>query len=512
MNKFTIILFVFLVGACNDNNKSEVDDSLYVTLSKETLKDKIKGAWAGQTIGVTYGFPVEFKFESVMVPDSYDLPWYDGYLLKTFNETPGVYDDVYMDLTFVEVLERNGLEASANDFANAFANSEFKLWFANQVARHNILNGIGPPASGYWLNNPAADDIDFQIEADFAGIMNPGMVNSASEISDRVGHIMNYGDGWYGGVYIAAMYSLAFVSNDIEYVVKEALNLIPKESQFNKIISELIAFHESHPEDWKNAWQYIHDNWTDTDKGPWGVFDPFNIDAKINAAWVVLGLLYGDGDFGKTIDIATRAGDDADCNPASAAGILGTMYGYEGIPEFWKLGLKEIEDLDFPFTNISLNDAYQLSYKHATKMIEKGGGSILNETVKIKIQNSKTVPLEISFADHYPKERIIIENNSINKDNNFSFSFNGNGFALMGKVAKNQNREYVYMAEMYIDGVLIETAKWPTEFTKRRFYLFWKYQLQPGNHFVEIRVLNPTEMADISLETLVLYDDKPLVN
>jgi hypothetical protein len=145
-------------------------------------------------------------------------------------------------------------------------------------------------------------------------------------------------------------------------------------------------------------------------------------------------------------------------------------------------------------------------------MIEKGGGSILNETVKIKIQNSKTVPLEISFADHYPKERIIIENNSINKDNNFSFSFNGNGFALMGKVAKNQNREYVYIAEMYIDGVLIETAKWPTEFTKRRFYLFWKYQLQPGNHFVEIRVLNPTEMADISLETLVLYDDKPLVN
>ena len=109
MNKFTIVLFVFLVGACNDSNKSEVDDSVYVTLSKETLKDKIKGAWAGQTIGVTYGFPVEFKFESVMVPDSYDLPWYDGYLLKTFNETPGVYDDVYMDLTFVEVLEKKWL-------------------------------------------------------------------------------------------------------------------------------------------------------------------------------------------------------------------------------------------------------------------------------------------------------------------------------------------------------------------------------------------------------------------
>ena len=77
---------------------------------------------------------------------------------------------------------------------------------------------------------------------------------------------------------------------------------------------------------------------------------------------------------------------------------------------------------------------------------------------------------------------------------------------------RSQRIKIESMSEMYIDGVLIETAKWPTEFTKRRFYLFWKYQLPPGNHFVEIRVLNPTEMADISLETLVLYDDKPLVN
>ena len=58
-----------------------------VTISPETLKDKIKGAWAAQTIGVTYGFPVEFKFNSERVPDDYDLPWYDGYLQKTFEET-----------------------------------------------------------------------------------------------------------------------------------------------------------------------------------------------------------------------------------------------------------------------------------------------------------------------------------------------------------------------------------------------------------------------------------------
>ena len=57
--------------------------------------------------------------------------------------------------------------------------------------------------------------------------MTPGMVNSATKISDRVGHIMNYGDGWYGGVYIAAMYSLAYVSDDIDYVVNDTWTLYP---------------------------------------------------------------------------------------------------------------------------------------------------------------------------------------------------------------------------------------------------------------------------------------------
>ena len=63
---------------------------------------------------------------------------------------------------------------------------------------------------GSWKNNPHADCIDYQIESDFAGLMSPGMPNTASEISDKIGHIMNYGDGWYGGVYVGAMYSLAF--------------------------------------------------------------------------------------------------------------------------------------------------------------------------------------------------------------------------------------------------------------------------------------------------------------
>ena len=201
------------------------------------------------------------------------------------------------------------------------------LWHANQCARYNVLNGVMPPKSGHWLNNPCSDDIDFQIEADFAGLMSPGMVNTSTEISDKIGHIMNYGDGWYGGVYVAAMYSVAFVSDDINFVVEEALKVIPAESLYAQCMKDVIRWHRENPKDWKVTWQKVHDKWNNDIGCPHGVLSDFNIDAKINSAWILVGLLYGEKDFGKTTDISTRCGDDSDCNPASAGGILGTMLG-----------------------------------------------------------------------------------------------------------------------------------------------------------------------------------------
>lgn len=483
-----------------------------VTFSADTLRDKIKGAWAAQTIGVTYGFPVEFRFNSVRVPDDHELPWYDGYLQETFETKPGVYDDIYMDLTFVQVFEDEGMNAPVQAFADAFANADYSLWFANQVARYNVLNGLTPPESGHWINNPAADDIDFQIEADFAGIMAPGMVNTAVDISDRVGHIMNYGDGWYGGVFIASMYSLAFVNDDIEYIIDEALAVIPQESNFHKIIAELIALHKENPDDWKFAWEGINARWANTDLGPRGLLSPFNIDAKINAAWVVLGLLYGDGDFAKTMEIATRAGDDADCNPASAAGILGTIYGYDAIPEFWKQGLDDIEAQDFAYTTISLNDAYEMSFKHALELIRQGGGSVNGDSITVAVQEPETVPMEVAFEGHYPKESRTLgeDRQGISLEDSYSFEFEGNGFAILGNASKEGEEEYIFDAELYVDGELVESATWPTQFTKRRFYLFWKYQLPQGQHQVEVRLTNPSEEAKVSLTGVAVYADTPL--
>src|SRR5690606_25604626 len=140
-------------------------------LTKDQLMDKIKGGWAGQTIGTTYGWTTEFQYAGSYIQDYEKLPWYDDYINVAMESFPGLYDDVYMDLMFVNVFEKHGLDATMEDFGKAFASTEFQLWHANQAGRYNVQNGIPAGKAGHWLNNPHADDIDFQIEADFAGLI-----------------------------------------------------------------------------------------------------------------------------------------------------------------------------------------------------------------------------------------------------------------------------------------------------------------------------------------------------
>ena len=150
---------------------------------------------------------------------------------------------------------------------------------------------------------------------------------------------MNYGDDWYGGVYIGALYSLAFTFTDISYILKEALKTIPEKSKYNQCISDVIRWHQRYPNDWKQTYLEVQKKWAFDIGCPDGVCKPFNIVAKINSAYVIMDLFYGNGDFTKTLDIATRCGQDADSNPSSAVGILGTILGYDKFPAYWKQGL-----------------------------------------------------------------------------------------------------------------------------------------------------------------------------
>jgi len=495
---------------------SSPDYPVEFSLSKAELMNKIKGGWAGQTIGCTYGGPTEFRFNGTMIQDYTPIEWDETKMEWYYLNGPGLYDDIYMDLTFVEVIDKEGIDAPASSHAHAFANAEYALWHANQSARYNILQGILPPASGHWENNPHADDIDFQIEADFAGLMSPGMVNPATEICDRVGHIMNYGDGWYGGVYVAAMYSLAFYTDDVEMIVSEALKSIPVESDFYRCINDVIQWYYQYPEDWKQTWFEAERKWSSDVGCPDGVFKTFNIDARINAAYIVIGLLYGEGDFGKTVDISTRCGQDSDCNPASSGGILGTVLGYDNIPAYWKQGIEKVEDMDFKYTTISLNDAYDMSHKHALEMIEKNGGKVEGDMLTILLEEPKPVQYEKAFEGHYPIKRMDFGWDGRKLESGgeleYNFDFNGTGFVMLGRSQKFQSEkdDMDLLLDVYIDDELHEKAILPTYYLKRRNELTWKYNLADGSHNVRVIWKNPEDGYGITMADVLVYGPQPM--
>jgi hypothetical protein len=480
-----------------------------VRLTKAVLRDKIRGGWAGQTIGVTFGGPTEFRYNGTMIQDYVPIPWYAGYLRETYERSPGLYDDVYVDLTFVDVIEKHGLDAPAATYARALAQAEYQLWHANQMARYNVLRGLDPPASGHWRNNPEADDIDFQIEADFIGLMTPGMPAVASEYADRVGHIMNSGDGWYGGVFVAAMYSLAFVHDDVRTVVTRALETIPAASRFHKTISATIRLHDAHPDDWKRAWFELQRAHAEDIGCPEGVFVAFDIDARLNAAYVVLGLLYGKGDMHRTIAIATRAGQDSDCNPATAAGVLGTILGYDRIPAYWKQGLAEVEAVPFKYTTISLQDAYGLSLKHALALIVRHGGRDEGEAVTIATQAPTPVRLEQNFEGHHPVAEVRLGRATTGRDT--AFEFDGIGFAVQGSVRSDDGQDHVIEVDVFVDDRKVERVSLPTNVTRRRYIPFWQYGLPDGRHRVRLQVVAPAAGASMHLQRAVIYGASPRI-
>jgi hypothetical protein len=497
---------LLLVPACRPSPKAAGPRT---ELTRSSLLDKIKGGWAGQVIGCTFGGPTEFRFPGAMIPDYQPIAWDDGVIARRFERSPGLYDDVYMDLTFVEVMAREGIDAPAANHAQAFAHAGYPLWHANQAARYNVLNGLLPPDSGHWRNSPHADDIDFQIEADFAGLMSPGLVNAGAEICDRVGHIMNYGDGWYGGVYVAAMYSLAFISDDVRYVVEEALKVLPPQSTFARCIADVLACYRADPADWKRAWLAVERSWAEDIGCPDFVFDPGNIDARVNGAYVVIGLLYGHGDFGRTLEIATRCGQDSDCNPASAGGILGTVLGYAAIPASWRDPLRAIEDKSFPYTSMSLNKVYETSMSQALEMVRTNGGRVEGESVRLPSEPIRPVRYETSFPGIAPVERRRV---GLQLETSAEVEFEGTGFVLTGgpsKMVDDRSDPYVYEIELRIDDRAPATIAMPVDDLVRRLEVAWAYDLAPGRHTVRLVLGNPRPGESVRLDDLIVYSDKP---
>ncbi len=301
----------------------------YRRLSLDDYRDKMAGGWIGQMAGVGWGGPTEFKWTGKIIPLD-KIPEWKPEMINQFNQ-----DDIYVEMTFLRTLEVHGWDVSIRQAGIDFANSGYRLWHANRAGRDNLRAGIAPPDSGHPQFNQHADDIDYQIEADYAGLIAPGMPNVAIQLGEKFGRLMNYGDGLYGGQFVSGMTAAAFFEEDPLKIVEAGLKCIPAGSQYGECIRDTIRWWQEHPDHWEMAWQKIEAKYQDN--VAYRKFscskDAFNIDAKINGAYIVMGLLYGQGDIDQTIIISTRCGQDSDCNPANSGGILGTVIGRRNLPK-----------------------------------------------------------------------------------------------------------------------------------------------------------------------------------
>jgi hypothetical protein len=466
------------------------------TLSREQLLDKIRGGWAGQMIGVSYGAPTEFRSNAKINEEN--LAWSPDRVSNSIAQ-----DDLYVEMTFAKVMDETGLNATCEQYGDAFRVSKYHLWHANAGARRALGQGIKAPWSGHPRYNFHANDIDFQIEADFIGLMCPGLPRESNKYCDRVGRVMNYGDGLYGGQFVCGMYATAFFESDPRKIVEAGLGCIPAKSEYGLLIKDLLDWSSQHPSDWRKVWQMVQDKWDKDDPCPDGAQRPFNIDAKLNGAYIAFGLLFGESDFMKTMEISTRCGQDSDCNPSSAAGVLGVVLGFERIPQECKSGIAALAEKKFDFTDYSFNDIVKSTETRALKIIQATGGKVSGTEVSVRLQTPKPGKLE-QWTPGIPDRRVAANDPSwkfvggweakdnamisLKPGNEALLTFEGKAVAILGALAQDGGQ-----VEVYLDGKKARTADAYIVQNTHDNVLWNTYGLKPGKHVVR---LVTTDKAD----------------
>jgi len=494
-------------------------------LTVSELRDKIAGGWAGQMIGVSYGAPTEFRALGRILEDKEIPAWRPDRISNALSQ-----DDLYVDMTFAKVLDDKGLDASTEDFGAMFRDAKYGLWHANLAARRNLRRGVPAKLSGTPQYNVHANDIDFQIEADFIGMMTPGLPSAATDIAWRAGRVMNYGDGIYGGIFVSCMYAAAFFEKDPRTIVEAGLACLPRKSPYAQTISDVLAWHKEQPEDWIAVWNRLQEKWDKRDPCPSGALRPFNIDAKLNGAYIALGLLYGRGDMERTLNISTRCGQDSDCNPSSAAGILGVVLGYSGIPDIWKSGIPAIADKKFAYTDFSFNSIVESNQKRALAVIMRHGGRLQGDTVLVKTQKPKATRLEVWDDYGSPVERIATDDSrwrwsegwniatpeerrkapaprwTSQKGAEASVTFQGTGVILAGPYLGAGGK-----ADIYLDGKFQKTVDVCSDErgNKGNESVWHAFKLPNRRHTLRIVVrgepYGESKGADVGIEDLVVF-------
>ena len=259
-------------------------------LPMSEYRDKMQGGWIGQMCGVGWGGPTEFRVKGRIMPED-QVPQWRPEMVNQFGQ-----DDIYVEMTFLRTLEVHGWDVSIRQAGIDFARSGYALWHANDAGRKNLRAGIATPDSGHPKFKKHSDDIDYQIVADYSGLIAPGMPNLVIELGEKFGRLMNYGDGLYGGQFVGGMYAEAFFEEDPVRLVEAGLACIPAESQYAEMVRDMLRWFRENPNDWERTWQLVEKKYHNDPAythglcSPPGGADAYSIDAKLNGAYIIMGL------------------------------------------------------------------------------------------------------------------------------------------------------------------------------------------------------------------------------
>ena len=321
---------------------------LPLTLSDAELYDRMLGAWLGRAAGCMLGIPCEGMSKAAIrsaaraLGQRYPLNDYwrldpkpgnaDGThygltprrkFLKGHIARIGTDDDLTYTLLGLLILEDYGIDFTVRDVGEAWLRYLPMACTAERVALDNLKKGIEPPLTAR-IGNPYQEWIGADIRSDPWGYAAPGLPEVAAELAYRdasVSHIMN---GTYGEMFFSAAIAAAFALGDVEEVLEVALAEIPKNCRTAQTVEETIAWCRR-DQDWDATTQRILKKYA-------GMAGAHTLN---NAALTVAGLLYGNGNYGKTIALTVMGGVDTDCTGATAGSIFGAMAGAKRLPRKW---------------------------------------------------------------------------------------------------------------------------------------------------------------------------------
>ena len=288
-------------------------------------------AWArmnsqlGKTLSIESGSQVLLSFDAKWISGDNRVGVAFDYKRKGGRKGFGPDDDTTYEILGLHALETYGPDLSskhiAKEWLDHLGGGDPSSQLAEHIALGRLSRGILPPESG---NHPVGEAIGGQMRAEIWGLVCPGRPDLAAEYARRDGVVAHRDNGVYGEQFVAAMVSAAFYEKDVRKLIDIGLRHIPADCKYADVVREVIGWHQTYP-NWRETIREVKAKYP-------GICDPVYAEAGI----VTLALLYGNGDFDKTVLIAAMCGSDTDCNTATVGALMGVMHGEKAISKKWK--------------------------------------------------------------------------------------------------------------------------------------------------------------------------------